>query len=125
MRFSTLLLSSVAVTGANAFGLNPLNQVPRISSKLFAKTSEEDSVGWKEQVGRIFATGMVTASLWASPAAVQNIPFVNQASTAIFQSSVANAKQMASASGSRVNKDPDSLLRYGLPINSKEVSLQL
>jgi cyclophilin family peptidyl-prolyl cis-trans isomerase len=37
-------------------------------------------------------------------------------------SNVAVAKEMASASGSRVNKDADSLLRYGLPINSKEVS---
>eukprot|EP00804_Cyclotella_cryptica_P000888 CCRYP_001116-RA/>CCRYP_001116-RA protein AED:0.17 eAED:0.17 QI:0/0.66/0.5/1/1/0.75/4/189/364 len=28
---------------------------------------------------------------------------------------------MASGTGSRVNKDPESLLRYGLPINNKEV----
>jgi hypothetical protein len=34
---------------------------------------------------------------------------------------VANAKEMASGSGSRVNKDPESLLRYGLPIQNKEV----
>jgi len=34
---------------------------------------------------------------------------------------VANAKEMASGTGSRVNKDPESLLRYGLPINNKEV----
>jgi hypothetical protein len=33
----------------------------------------------------------------------------------------ASAKEMASGSGSRVNKDPESLLRYGLPIQSKEV----
>lgn len=31
------------------------------------------------------------------------------------------AKEMASGSGSRVNKDADSLLRYGLPINSPKV----
>jgi hypothetical protein len=37
-------------------------------------------------------------------------------------SNVAVAKEMASASGSRVNKDAESLLRYGLPINNKEVS---
>jgi hypothetical protein len=35
---------------------------------------------------------------------------------------VAQAKEMASGSGSRVNKDPESLLRYGLPIDNKEVS---
>ena len=34
---------------------------------------------------------------------------------------VVNAKEMASGTGSRVNKDPESLLRYGLPINNKEV----
>jgi len=34
---------------------------------------------------------------------------------------VAGAKDKASATGSRVNKDADSLLRLGLPINSKEV----
>jgi hypothetical protein len=28
---------------------------------------------------------------------------------------------MASGSGSRVNKDAESLLRYGLPIQNKEV----
>jgi len=31
------------------------------------------------------------------------------------------AKEMASGTGSRVNKDPESLLRYGLPIKNKEV----
>jgi hypothetical protein len=28
---------------------------------------------------------------------------------------------MASGNGSRVNKDPESLLRYGLPIDNQEV----
>ena len=36
---------------------------------------------------------------------------------------VANAKEMASGSGSRVNKDPESLLRYGLPIKNNEVCI--
>ncbi len=39
----------------------------------------------------------------------------------VIASSVANAKEMASGTGTRVNKDPESLLRYGLPINNKEV----
>lgn len=34
---------------------------------------------------------------------------------------VSYAKEMASGSGARVNKDADSLLRYGLPIQNKEV----
>eukprot|EP00536_Pseudo-nitzschia_multiseries_P010451 jgi/Psemu1/259002/estExt_Genewise1Plus.C_3190021 len=37
------------------------------------------------------------------------------------QNVVAGAKDKASATGSRVNKDAESLLRLGLPINSKEV----
>ena len=39
----------------------------------------------------------------------------------LFQPGSVMAKEMASGSGSRVNKDAESLLRYGLPINCKEV----
>lgn len=35
-------------------------------------------------------------------------------------SSIASAKEMASGSGTRVNKDPESLLRLALPINNKD-----
>jgi len=41
--------------------------------------------------------------------------------TSMSRSYTAMAKEMASGSGSRVNKDPESLLRLGLPINNKEV----
>jgi hypothetical protein len=58
-------------------------------------------------------TLLVTASLWSSPAITSTLP--------IFPNQQAMAKEMASGSGSRVNKDPESLLRYGLPINNKEV----
>lgn len=78
----------------------------------------------KQEATKSLATAFVAATLWASPTSLlglyeqhatttHNIPF---ASTV-----VASAKEMASASGSRVNKDPESLLRYGLPINNKEV----
>jgi len=40
---------------------------------------------------------------------------------AVLNTVVASAKDKASATGSRVNKDAESLLRLGLPINSKEV----
>jgi hypothetical protein len=40
-----------------------------------------------------------------------------------FGSGTAFAREMASGSGSRVNKDPESLLRYGLPISNPEVRL--
>lgn len=67
------------------------------------------------------ATATMTAFLWGSPTIIAdqfNVDF----SSPITQSLVANAKDKASASGSRVNKDAESLLRLGLPINNKEVS---
>ena len=127
MRFSSILFSSLAISGAAAFSVqHPINHastsISRHQVKLSAASSNDESHSeWKDQIGKILATGLVTASLWASPAAIQETPFGGPDGPQIFQSSVANAKQMASASGSRVNKDPESLLRYGLPINSKEV----
>jgi hypothetical protein len=123
MRFSSLLFTSLAISGAAAFSLQPLNHAShRHQVGLFAKVSGDGvSSDWTDQFGKLLATGLVTASLWASPAAIQGTPFGGPDGPRIFQSSIASAKQMASASGSRVNKDPESLLRYGLPINSKEV----
>lgn len=51
--------------------------------------------------------------------ATSSIPSVS--GNYVIASSVASAKEMASGSGTRVNKDPESLLRYGLPIKNKEV----
>ena len=75
----------------------------------------------------VIATTCMAAAIWASPSAIigsidstdfSNNMIVNEVRSA----SVADAKEMASASGSRVNKDPESLLRYGLPIpKDKEV----
>jgi hypothetical protein len=71
-------------------------------------------------------TAALSAFLWGSPSLVaeqalnHNVPplvshMLQQSST------VANAREKASGTGSRVNKDPESLLRLGLPIKSKEV----
>ena len=62
------------------------------------------------------ASALVAGALWAAPAATNVLLPPNH-----FVTSIASAKEMASASGSRVNKDAESLLRYGLPINNKEV----
>ena len=61
----------------------------------------------------------LAAALWTSPAMIsgQLDPTANQ----YLPSSTASAKEMASGSGTRVNKDAESLLRYGLPIKNKEV----
>ncbi len=69
----------------------------------------------------IVTTTIMSTLLWtASPLlSSDNILLPNHNSNDNF---VANAKEMASGSGSRVNKDPESLLRYGLPIpKDKEV----
>jgi hypothetical protein len=65
----------------------------------------------------------LAASLWAAPTVIAPIManYYNSNNNVVIASSVANAKEMASGTGTRVNKDPESLLRYGLPINNKEV----
>lgn len=68
----------------------------------------------------------LAAALWGAPATVAPhlLPLTNNNhNNVIVSSSMANAKEMASGTGSRVNKDPESLLRYGLPIDNKEVRL--
>ncbi len=77
---------------------------------------------WEDHIRGAVTAAAFAASIWTSPASLmgplaeQNSFFSNSASTAM-------AKEMASGSGSRVNKDPESLLRYGLPIpNDKDVS---
>lgn len=66
----------------------------------------------------------LAAALWAAPATMAG-PMTSNFPTAmgnnVISSSIASAKEMASGSGTRVNKDPESLLRYGLPIKNKEV----
>lgn len=60
----------------------------------------------------------LAAAIWAAPATIAGPMTTHFPSTSGL---VASAKEMASGSGTRVNKDPESLLRYGLPINNKEV----
>lgn len=81
---------------------------------------------WERTIQKTVATAVVTASLWGAPAFVASPSRCTQQyqhalPTAVTNTVVASAKEMASGSGSRVNKDPESLLRLGLPINNKEV----
>jgi len=65
---------------------------------------------------KIIAGTVLTSLLWTSfPFFPSDAPFSPIANN------IVHAKEMASGSGSRVNKDPESLLRYGLPIKNKEV----
>jgi len=125
---SSLLVTLAALSSSNTNAFSSLRQLnlgPSTTTKLSTQKSEENPKTvqdlWQNQLGKFLTTGLVTASLWAAPAALVSNNNNFDVTPQIFTSSVANAKQMASASGSRVNKDPESLLRYGLPINSKEV----
>lgn len=71
------------------------------------------------------ATTVLTIGWWSSSIALPNLPhtYDNHNNINPIVLNVANAKEMASGSGSRVNKDPESLLRYGLPIQNKEVRM--
>lgn len=81
-----------------------------------------------KEIKNIMTTTFMAASLWASPAfftpnAITSNDNHNLLNEMVRNHIVADAKEMASGSGSRVNKDPESLLRYGLPIpKDKEVS---
>ena len=71
----------------------------------------------------------LAAALWAAPASTMTMSPATVAFpgglgdqwTSSSSRYVASAKEMASGSGTRVNKDPESLLRYGLPIDNSEV----
>lgn len=74
----------------------------------------------EDKTQKLVGGAILTGLLWTSPVALVeqtniNLPFVNRQNVEV------QAKEMASGSGSRVNKDAESLLRYGLPIKNKEV----
>jgi hypothetical protein len=84
---------------------------------------------WK----KFMATATMTAAVWAGPTLLADQFVVattqqdhhhqsNMISNIIQHNFAADAREKASGTGSRVNKDPESLLRLGLPINNKEVS---
>jgi len=82
--------------------------------------------GIQDNVKSVIAATVLAGSLWASPSAVVSTIGSGDGSPmwldGITSSVVADAKEMASGSGARVNKDPESLLRYGLPIpKDKEI----
>jgi len=94
--------------------------VPQQRQSTTTTTTTALEATWQQQVHKTVATALVTASLWTAPAFLASSSN-NGMMTPLTQSTTAVAKEMASGSGSRVNKDPESLLRLGLPINNKEV----
>ena len=78
--------------------------------------SSRNTISPTELISNILKTSFLAACVWTTSSLMMTP--MQQYPTAF----VANAKEMASGSGSRVNKDPESLLRYGLPIpNDKPV----
>ena len=72
-----------------------------------------------DSVAKVFAVTVLSAFLWSSPL-ITSQPHDRHIRFGL-DKNIAIAKEMASGSGSRVNKDPESLLRYGLPIDNQEV----
>lgn len=133
--------ASVAITNVEAF--SPVTPISTTSSSsngantvLWAEPSKPFLRTAEEHVKNAFAATFLAGAIWTAPSAFvavtdnqydsndhhhQQQPsfFLNER---IRSSVVAEAKEMASGSGSRVNKDAESLLRYGLPIpKDKEI----
>lgn len=99
------------------------------TTELASTTNHDENIGrwWQKAI----TTAVLTASFWSAPAllggsvsfmpALSSSPDNSNSNSILVQNTAASAKEMASGSGSRVNKDPESLLRYGLPIQNKEV----
>lgn len=141
---SSILLISIITNEVSCFiPSNNLVREHRINVKtenvLFMsamKPQEEDKVIMKSRpksiqntlMTSLLATMLFTMMPTPDVSVSVTIPTINSNNNGITTKQmnlnnnfVVNAKEMASGTGSRVNKDPESLLRYGLPINNKEV----
>lgn len=127
------IISAATLTDAfvQSFCKKLNRQVPLITAPLL-KSSESnincdstDGFSNKDVIGNYLANVAMSALFWVSPAMLageisnyHNLPLgLNDVIERRFQ---AAARDKASATGSRVNKDPESLLRLGLPIDNKE-----
>jgi hypothetical protein len=82
-------------------------------------SNNDNNNRWKNAFRQMAVTTFFTATVWTS--GIGSFLDMNQQHQSFFVPPSAIAKEMASGSGSRVNKDPESLLRLGLPITNKEV----
>ena len=91
-----------------------------------ANQSSNNKLKINDFMAQMGATAALSMALWGAPNAFvssqQAAGQSNMIPPMVEHVFAANAKEKASGSGSRVNKDADSLLRYGLPIQNKEVS---
>ena len=124
-----LFLALCAVSSTGAFVVQPnhgeilTTTTTRGTSftQLHASSGDKNNKSsWVETATKTLASGFVAASLWSAPLPTALTTPAGQPAQNV---NVAMAKEMASGSGSRVNKDAESLLRYGLPVKNKEVRL--
>lgn len=109
MKFSLAVTAVLTLASTNAFTASQRSRTERTFPTHLEAAKDMNSV-----VAKTCATAVMTAFLWGTPGVLSehnNLPFVD----------VANAVEKASGTGSRVNKDAESLLRLGLPIKNKEV----
>lgn len=140
MKIGIQALSLLALTASTATAFTPSSYKPlsttattttTTTTTLNAQQNENNNnKSIQDQMKGMIASTFMAAAIWASPPAellnMNNHFFDNTFMNDIQSSMVADAKEMASGSGSRVNKDPESLLRLGLPIpKDKEVSYML
>lgn len=125
----SLLLGSSVALSVNAFAPHVVPQTRTVPIYASTKPSQNENIV-VDTLEAVDATvkgaisGMaLAAALWVAPATIAGPVISHFPGNNVIASSVASAKEMASGSGTRVNKDPESLLRYGLPINNKEVRL--
>ena len=127
MRFQNLSLFLLGAQIASTSAFAPQTVQNTRTTSLYATKSQTNVVDVIESIDATVKGAMsgiaLAAAVWTAPALMAGTmdQFPNVASNEVFSSSIASAKEKASGSGTRVNKDPESLLRYGLPINNKEV----
>jgi len=119
-RLALVLLSLFTTSSTRAFVVPLATSGERInkgSAALFAHSPNQHS--WTRHLNQAVVSALVAGSVWTS--SLGNPVDLALHRDDIAQVTVAYAKEKASGTGSRVNKDPESLLRYGLPIpKSKE-----
>ncbi len=115
----TLLLST-PISGFTFSASNARRNTQLLDTKINSNPEDQSFPSW---LGKMVATTAITVSMWGAPSLVAEHIFSNTDGShhQVVSSFVASAKEMASGTGSRVNKDADSLLRLGLPIQNKEV----
>ena len=116
MRFSSLV-ASLAIGVAAGFAPTAPSKLSTVTTTTSTQLKAKTNI--LRDVSKAATAAFVAGSIWASPVALVASSLMSPENA---PSVTAYAKDKASASGSRVNKDAESLLRDGLPINNKEVS---